>query len=85
LIYGRKVIELKPQEVMIYKGPILKVLGELFGDERLAGCQHFAFVLYKDEKGQHILACDAKLSSPTALLRSKWHKNVSLVRWEFTI
>ena len=47
------------QEVMLYKRPILKVLRELVGDERLAGCQHFAFVLYKDEKGERILACDA--------------------------
>ena len=46
------------QEVMLYKRPILKVLRELVGDERLAGCQHFAFVLYKDEKGERILACD---------------------------
>ena len=47
------------KEVMLYKRPVLKVLRELIGDERLAGCQHFAFVLYKDENGERILACDA--------------------------
>jgi hypothetical protein len=47
------------QEVMVYKLLVLKVLRELIGDESLAGHQQFAFVLYKDENGEHILACEA--------------------------
>ena len=47
------------QEVMLYKRPVLKVLRELIADERLAGRQHFVFVLYKDENGERILACEA--------------------------
>ena len=47
------------QEVLLYKRPALKVLRELLADERLAGCQHFAFKEYKNANGKRILACDA--------------------------
>ena len=43
------------QDVRFFKRKLEAVLRELLADERLAGCQHFAFKLYKNAKGERIL------------------------------
>ena len=55
-----QVIDLKEdgdgeQDVRLFKRPTGKVLRELLGDPRLAGCQHFAFKEYKDANGARIV------------------------------
>lgn len=43
------------QDVRLFKRPVDKVLRELLADQRLAGCQHFAFKEYKDRSGARII------------------------------
>ena len=43
------------QDVKFFKRRIEAVLRELLADERLEGCQHFAFKEYKNAKGERIL------------------------------
>ena len=43
------------QDVGFFKHKLEAVLLELLADERLAGCQHFAFKEYKNAKGERIL------------------------------
>jgi len=43
------------QDVRFFKRRVEIVLRELLADERLEGCQHFAFKEYKNSKGERIL------------------------------
>jgi len=43
------------QDVRFFKRKVEVVLRELLADERLEGCQHFAFKEYKNPKGERIL------------------------------
>lgn len=43
------------QDVRFFKRKVETVLRELIGDERLDGCQHFSFKLYKNSQGERIL------------------------------
>ena len=43
------------QDVRFFKRKVEIVLRELLADERLEGCQHFAFKEYKNAKGERIL------------------------------
>jgi hypothetical protein len=44
------------QKLELFKRPVEKVLRELVGDIRLAGCQHFAFKEYLDPHGNRLFA-----------------------------
>ena len=50
------------QDVRFFKRKVSDVLQELLADERLAGCQHFAFKEYKDARGERILGGHANCS-----------------------
>ena len=44
------------RKLELFKRPAEKVLRELIGDIRLAGCQHFAFKEYLDPHGNRLYA-----------------------------
>ena len=50
------------QDVKFYKRKVEGVLRELIADERLEGCQHFAFKEYKNANGDRILGGHANSS-----------------------
>ena len=43
------------QDMRFFKRKVESVLRELISDQRLAGCQHFAFKEYRDGRGRRVL------------------------------
>ena len=59
------------QDVRFFKRRVEVVLRELLADERLEGCQHFAFKEYKNPKGERILGGHANGSITFQLAQLK--------------
>ena len=59
------------QDVRFFKRKVEIVLRELLADERLEGCQHFAFKEYKNPKGERILGGHANGSITFQLAQLK--------------
>jgi len=59
------------QDVRFFKRKVEVVLRELLADERLEGCQHFAFKEYKNPKGERILGGHANGSITFQLAQAK--------------
>ena len=59
------------QDVRFFKRKVEIVLRELLADERLEGCQHFAFKEYKNAKGERILGGHANGSITFQLAQAK--------------
>jgi len=59
------------QDVRFFKRKVEIVLRELLADERLEGCQHFAFKEYKNAKGERILGGHANGSISFQLAQLK--------------
>jgi len=59
------------QDVRFFKRKVEIVLRELLADERLEGCQHFAFKEYKNAKGERILGGHANGSITFQLAQLK--------------
>jgi len=59
------------QDVRFFRRKVEIVLRELLADERLEGCQHFAFKEYKNAKGERILGGHANGSISFQLAQAK--------------
>jgi hypothetical protein len=59
------------QDVRFFKRKVEIVLLELLADERLEGCQHFAFKEYKNANGERILGWHANGSVSFQLARAR--------------
>lgn len=60
-----------PQDVRFFKRKVEVVLRELLADERLEGCQHFAFKEYKNARGERILGGHANGSVSFQVAQSR--------------
>ena len=60
------------QKLDLFKRPAEKVLRELIGDIRLAGCQHFGFKEYLDPHGNRLLLAIQMDQSLSSWCRFEW-------------